>query len=301
MKVRVVSRDGYRLRVTTWGAGGPHVIVLPGLSADARSLAPQIRAIRPLVGSTHVIDLPGSSLGPALQRKDATFANLARYVGAVADELGIHRALIVGHSLGGGLALHLALERPELVDGLILIAPAALGRSLHWIYKLYCVPLIGRALLKPQPRVSKPFVRRFLVGGARRADDHFLDTVVRLGSRSRDRALSARAIVWANQPSWWRRVILFAIPGGEQLGFAIGDRLRSLPDVPTMVLWGSEDRVICASDAARLRAARPDVELHVARGAGHLLPLEAPAWTNAYLRRFVAHVATLNGPMRRAA
>jgi pimeloyl-ACP methyl ester carboxylesterase len=300
MKVRVVTRDGYRLRVTTWGSGGPHVIVLPGLSADARSLAPQIRAIRPLVGSTHVVDIPGSALGPALLRKDATFANLARYVGAVADDLGIERALIVGHSLGGGLALHLALERPELVDGLVLLAPAALGRSLHWIYKLYCVPLIGRALLKPQPRVSKPFVRRFLVGAARRMDDHFLNMVVRLGSRSRDRALSARAIVWANQPSWWRRVVLFAIPGGEQLGFAIGDRLRSLPDVPTMVLWGSEDRVICASDAARLRAARPDVELHIARGAGHLLPLEAPAWTNSYLRRFVATCAR-GGGLRQAA
>ena len=288
MKVRLISRDGYHLRVTSWGSGGPHVIVLPGLSADARSLAPQIRAIRGLVGSTHVIDLPGSVVGPALRRQDASFANLARYVGTVADELGIQRALIVGHSLGGGLALHLSLERPELVDGLALIAPAALGRSLHWIYKLYCIPIIGRALLRPQPRVSKPFVRRFLVGAARRMDEHFLDAVVRLGSQSRDRALSARSIVWANQPSWWRRLFLFPIPGGEQLGFAIGDRLASLPEVPTMVLWGSEDRVICPSDAARLRAARPSVELHVARGAGHLLPLEAPAWTNAYLRRFIA-------------
>ena len=299
MKVRVVSRDGYRLRVTSWGSGGPHVIVLPGLSADARSLAPQIRAIRRMAGSTHVIDLPGSVFGPALKRKDATFANLARYVGAVADELGISHALIVGHSLGGGLALHLSLERPELVDGLVLIAPAALGRSLHWIYKLYCVPLIGRALLQPQPRVSKPFVRRFLVGTSRRLDEHFLDAVVRMGSRSRDRALSARAIVWANQPSWWRRLILFAIPGGEQLGFAISARLSSLPDVPTMVLWGSEDRVICPSDAARLRAARPDVELHVARGVGHMLPLEAAAWTNAHLRRFVATFQF--APVRKAA
>jgi pimeloyl-ACP methyl ester carboxylesterase len=300
MKVRVVSRDGYRLRVTSWGSGGPHVIVLPGLSADARSLAPQIRTIRPLVGSTHVIDLPGSALGPALMRRDATFANLARYVGAVADELGIRRALIVGHSLGGGLALHLSLERPDLVDGMMLIAPAALGRSLHWIYKLYCIPLVGRALLKPQPRVSKPFVRRFLVGALRRADEHFVEMVVRLGSRSRDRALSARAIVWANQPPWWRRLFLFPIPGGEQLGFAVGDRLASLPEVPTMVLWGSEDRVICASDAARLRAARPYVELHVARGAGHLLPLEAPAWTNSYLRRFIGS-ALAPVDLRRAA
>jgi pimeloyl-ACP methyl ester carboxylesterase len=286
MDVRVVQRDGYKLRVTTWGKGLPHTVLLPGLSADGRSLAPQIRAIRRHGGSVHVIDLPGFAMRPALMRKDATFANLARYVGAAVDELGVRRAVFVGHSLGGGVALHLALERPELVEGLVLLAPAALGRSLHWIYKLYCIPLVGRALLRPQPKVSMPFLRRFLVGSARRNDVHFLSMLLRHGSNSRDRAVSARAIVWANQPSWWRRVMLFVIPGGEQLGFAVGDRLSELADTPTLVLWGSEDRVICASDADRLRV-NASAEVHVARGTGHMLPLEAAAWTNAHITRFL--------------
>ena len=286
MDVRVVRCDGYNLRVTTWGSGSPHTVLLPGLSADGRSLAPQIRAIRGMPGSTHVIDLPGFALRPALMRKDATFANLARYIGAVMDDLHVRRAAFVGHSLGGGVALHLALERPELVDALVLIAPAALGRSLHWIYKLYCIPLVGRALLRPQPRVSMPFLRRFLVGSARRDDMHFLNMLLRHGSTSRDRAISARAIVWANQPSWWRRVILFIIPGGEQLGFAVGNRLSELGDIPTLVLWGNEDRVICAADADLLRD-HPSAEVHVARGAGHMLPLEAAAWTSAHITRFL--------------
>src|SRR5437773_1210064 len=298
MKVRVVSRDGYRLRVTTWGAGGPHVIVLPGLSADARSLAPQIRAIRRLAGSTHVIDLPGSALGPALRRKDATFANLARYVGAVADDLGIRHALVVGHSLGGGLALHLALDRPEFVDGLVLIAPAALGRSLHWIYKLYCVPLIGRALLYPRSSGQRGFVRRFLIGSLRREDHAFVDMLIRHGNKARERALSSRAIVWANQPSLWRRILMLVTLGGEQSAFALGDRLRELSDVPTLVLWGNEDRVICAGDAVRCRDFHQGAEIHVARGAGHMLPLEAPAWTNGYIARFVA---SLQPALREAA
>ena len=287
MDVRVVRCDGYNFRVTTWGSGAPHAVLLPGLSADARALAPQIRAIRPLVGSVHVIDLPGFAVRPALLVKDATFANLARLVGRVADDLGIKKATFLGHSLGGGVALHIALERPDLVEGLVLLAPAALGRSLHWIYKLYCIPLIGRALLRPQPKVSKPFLRHFLVGNARAADDHFLSMLVRHNSTSRDRALSARAIVWANQPSWWRKVLLFLSPGGEQLAFAIGDRVKSLADVPTLVLWGNQDRVICASDAKRC-ADHPRAEIHVARGVGHMLPLEAPAWANGHIRRFVA-------------
>lgn len=297
MDVRTVRIDGYNLRVTTWGQGAPHAVLLPGLSADARAIAPQIRALRPLMGSVHVIDLPGFALRPALLRKDARFENLARYVGRVADELGIDRATFLGHSLGGGVALHLALARPELVEGLVLLAPAALGRSLHWIYKLYCLPLIGRALLRPQPKASKPFLRHFLVGSARAGDDHFLGLLLRHNSNSRDRALSARAIVWANQPSWWRRFILMATPGGEQLAFSIGDRVSALRDVPTLVLWGNEDRVICASDARRC-ADHPRAEIHVARGVGHMLPLEAPAWTNAYIRRFVASLHTTRADVR---
>ena len=287
MDVRVVQCDGYKLRVTTWGTGAPHAVLLPGLSADARALAPQIRALRPLVGSVHVVDLPGFVVAPALLVKDASFANLARYVGRVADQLGIERATFVGHSLGGGVALHLALERPDLVEGLVLLAPAALGRSLHWIYKLYCLPLIGRALLRPQGKSSLPFLRHFLVGSGRASDEHFLSMLVRHGSNSRARALSARAIVWANQPSWWRKVILFLTPGGEQVGFAIGDRVKALAEVPTLVLWGNEDRVICASDAKRC-ALPARSEIHVAKGVGHMLPLEAPGWTNAHIRRFVA-------------
>lgn len=292
MQVRVVPVGEYRFRVTSWGAGGPHAVVLPGLSADSRSLAPQIRELRRHFGSVHVVDLPGSAIRPALMVRDARFATLAGYVAEVCETLGVDRAVLLGHSLGGGISLHLALERPDIVDGLVLLAPAALGRSLHWIYKLYCVPLIGRALLRPQPKVSKPFLRRFLVGSARCGDDHFLEMLLRHGSTSRDRALTARAIVWANQPPWWRRAALMAIPGGEQVAFSIAARVRDLADIPTLLLWGTEDRVICATDAATLRAAHPGAEVHLVRGVGHMLPLEAAAWVNGHIRSFVRRLDT---------
>jgi len=299
MKVRAVRRDRYKLRVTTWGSGGaPHAIVLPGLSADSRALAPQIRMLRSQVATVHVIDLPGMALPPSLMTADASFPQLADQVAHVADELGIRRAVVVGHSLGGGVALHLALRRPEFVDGLVLIAPAALGRSLHWIYKLYCLPLIGRALLYPRSSGQRGFVRRFLIGSLRREDHAFVDMLVRHGNKARERALSSRAIVWANQPSLWRRLLMLVTPGGEQAAFAVGDRLRELSDVPTLVLWGNEDRVICAGDAVRCRDFHERAEIHVARGVGHMLPLEAPAWTNGHIARFVA---SLRPALREAA
>ncbi len=199
---------------------------------------------------------------------------------------------------GGGVALHLALRRPELVDGLVLLAPAALGRSLHWIYKLYCLPLIGRALLYPRQSGQRGFVRRFLIGSLRRDDLDFVDMLVRHGDKSRQRALSTRAIVWANQPAVWRRFLMVLTPGGEQIAFAVGDRLKELSDVPTLVLWGNEDRVICAGDAVRCRDFHQRAEIHVARGVGHMLPLEASAWANAYIARFVQ---SLTPALRKAA
>ena len=287
MKVRVVRRDRYRLRVTTWGSGvGPHAIVLPGLSADSRALAPQIRMLRSQVATVHVIDLPGMALPPSLLTADASFPQLADQVAHVADELGIRRAVVVGHSLGGGVALHLALRRPELVDGLVLIAPAALGRSLHWIYKLYCLPLIGRALLYPRSSGQRGFVRRFLIGSLRREDHAFVDMLIRHGNKARERALSSRAIVWANQPSLWRRILMLVTPGGEQAAFAVGDRLRELSDVPTLVLCGERDR-INRGLSRKLGELVPNARFELVPGAGHVANVDNPDAFNRLLGAFL--------------
>jgi pimeloyl-ACP methyl ester carboxylesterase len=296
MRVHVAPCDRYRLRVTTWGSGvGPHAIVLPGISADWRGLAPQIRTLRRLGWTVHVIDLPGFALRPALKASDANVVQLADYVARVVAGLAIPPALVLGHSLGGGVAMHLAIRHPELVSGLILIAPVGLGVSLHWIYKLYCVPLLGRALLRPSVlRASS--IRRFLVGSRRRNDKRFIAKLVRHGARARPRALSARAIIWANQPRRWRRARAL-LPGGEQLGIRIEGSLTGLSKIPALVLWGDEDRVISASDARRCKEL-PLAQVHIVHGVGHSLPLEVAAWANDHITAFVAE---LTRPEKRAA
>jgi pimeloyl-ACP methyl ester carboxylesterase len=55
-----------------------------------------------------------------------------------------------------------------------------------------------------------------------------------------------------------------------------------------LVLWGNEDAVISARDAAILRLASPTAEVHLARGIGHMLPLEAAEWTNRHIAWFDA-------------
>src|SRR5438309_6699616 len=290
MQVHVAPCERYRLRVMTWGTGAPpHAVVLPGLSADWRALAPQIRMLRRLGWTVHVIDLPGFAYPPALSAADANVVQLADYVARVCADRGITSALFLGHSLGGGVALHLALRRPEIVNGLVLIAPAGLGVSLHWVYKLYCVPLLGRALLRPSVLTASA-IRRFLVGSRRRNDERFIARLVRHGLGARTRALSARAIIWANQPRRWRKARAL-LPGGEQLGIRIDGPLTKLSKIPTLVLWGDEDRVISASDARRCKEL-PLAQVRIARGVGHSLPLEVAAWANRHIEKFVTALMT---------
>src|SRR5207245_8536556 len=120
MRVRVAPCERYRLRVTTWGPfpiGGPsprgsgappHAIVLPGISADWRALAPQIRTLRCLGWTVHVVDLPGFALRPALKASDANVVQLADYVARVVAALGIPPTPVLAHSLGGGVPMPLA-------------------------------------------------------------------------------------------------------------------------------------------------------------------------------------------------
>ena len=290
MRVHVAPCERYRLRVTSWGSGAaPHAVVLPGISADWRALAPQIRALRRLGMTVHVVDLPGFALRPALKASDANVVQLADYVARVLTQLAIPPALVLGHSLGGGVAMNLAIRRPELVRGLILIAPVGLGVSLHWIYKLYCVPLLGRALLRPSVlRASS--IRRFLVGSRRRDDARFIAKLVRHGISARPRTLSARAIIWANQPRRWNKARAL-LPGGEQRGIRIDGRLAELSKIPTLVLWGDEDRVISATDARRCKEL-PLAQVRIAHGVGHSLPLEVAAWANDHIAKFVAGLSS---------
>ena len=289
VKVAIVEHGGYRVRVRSRGAArGPHAIVLPGMGETSFTVAPQIRALRDLGYTTHLIELPGFGLAPALRKDAARFEQLADLVVAVLNKVGVERAVILGHSLGGGIALHIAARHRAFVSGLILLAPAAVGRSLVWTYKLFCMPLIGRALLRPSKNVSRRYLRYFLIGSGRRSDDAFIDRLMRRKGQSLSRVRSMRAIVWANQPSRWRRLMLLPVPGGEQIGYTLRDRIASLADIPTLVLWGTDDRVISARDAAIIRRASPKAEIHIARGVGHLLPLEASEWANAHIARFDA-------------
>lgn len=288
VRTSVIEHRGYHIRVRSRGdKGAPQAVVLNGMGANAHALAPQVRLLRCLGYATHVVELPGFGLGPPLRPEHAHLSQLAGYVVAAVRALGITRALFLGHSLGGGVALSVALSAPALVERLVLLNPAAVGDSLVWTYKLLALPVVGRALLRPQPRGARAYLRGFALGRRRRDDHRLVEALLRGEHPSRDAVDSMHAIVRANSPRGWRKLTCLVIPGREQCAFTLHPRLAELRSIPTLVLWGGDDRIISPRDASHFRSAHPAAEVHVAAGVGHLLPLEAPNWCSAHITRFV--------------
>ncbi len=247
LKASAAPAQGGALSITrAKGGTGTPVILLHGFASDAASWAPLEPALRhrPLIR----IDLPGHGGSPTLPIPD--FAALAALIRRTFTELDLARAHLVGHSLGGALALALADTRPRNIESLTLIAPAGLG------------PEIDGAALTGITRATRleslaPWLRRLVHD----------ETIVTDGY--------ARAVMTARADPGLRAAqagmaeALF--PDGVQ-AFDLRAALARL-QAPTRILWGRRDRIIPWRHALEAKGA---VALHLFENIGHLPQIEAP-------------------------
>ena len=265
---RFLELDGLRLHYRDEGQGAA-LVLLHGLTANlfvwdawAECLRQHIRVIR--------LDLPGHGLtGPdAAQRYG--WPDLAERVESLLDRLGIARATVVGNSLGGAVAWQLAARHPQRVARLVLIAPIGypFEGTPPLIFRLLAKPVLGPLMLRLTYR--RAFIDRMAAtyGDPRRLD--------RDGAE-RDHALFRRA---GN-----RAAILSMLRGGS-----IPDprpQLKAI-EAPTLIMWGSLDRVTPPLMAQRFAADIQDARIVVLEGAGHAPMQEMPAESLAALRHFIA-------------
>lgn len=254
---RVHGRRGARLRYFAGGEGPPLLLVhgFGGTAWNFAELAPLLLPGRRLL----IPDLPGH--GGSAPLPAATLDGFADVVGAVCDGEGIHQVDVVGHSLGGVVALRLAQRRPQLVRALVLAAAAGISSS---------------------NRVSEVFLA--VAGTVRPA---------RVAARQVDRVVASRrlrqavfgALLVSNPDTLSARAIHGFLRGADlhtdlvTAGRALtrDDGRRGLERVrcPVLVLWGGRDRQVPIEDgyeyARRLRA-----PLRVIADCGHLLIGERP-------------------------
>lgn len=147
-----VSRDvtarGIRTRIAEIGSGPP-LLLLHGLLASSHAFD---SVLAPLARAFHVvaIDLPGfgESEKPPPTRFSYSFESCAEVVADVIAALGIGRCHLLGHSLGGSVALTLAAEHPEFADHLVLVAPWVHPHPLPRTMRLLLFPLLGTLVFK---------------------------------------------------------------------------------------------------------------------------------------------------------
>ena len=265
----VPTRVG-RLSTLHAGTGDP-VVALHGLGGTKISFLPTTAA---LAGRFRIVapDLPGSgdSVKPLGAPYDALY--FARAVIGLLDALQLDRVHLIGNSMGGRVALEVALRHPERVRRLALLSSSlAWRRERPWAGVLRLVrPELG--LLQVAPRGLVERIVRSLIPGAQSGwAAAGVDEFLRAYQTPRGRAAFYAAA----------RSIYLEEPEGEN-GF--WPRLRTL-GTPALFVWGRHYRLVPAAFARHVAEALPNAE-HVELDCGHVPQLERPRETHAAIARF---------------
>lgn len=256
---KLVTADHRRIRCLELGEGGVPVVFVHGFGGDLDSWMfnqPELAVRR----RTVAVDLPGHG-GSSKQVGPGTVGFLAGELVAILDALGIDRAHLVGHSLGGAVCLDLALNHPERAASATLVASAALGPEIEIAY-------IDGFLAANRARKLRP-VLEMLVHDPKLVTAEMVETVLK--ARRMDGAEAALNAI-ANA----------CFAGGRQQLVLTG-RLGEL-QVPTQVIWGAQDGILPVAHSRGLPASIP---VTVLEGAGHLVHMEKASEVNALIERLV--------------
>jgi pimeloyl-ACP methyl ester carboxylesterase len=276
--VQTISVHGPDVHYDEAGAdtGGPVVVLIHGIA----SRAAQWHGVMADLGETcHVIapDLLGHGES-AKPRGDYSLGAHACGVRDVLAALGHDRVTLVGHSLGGGVAMQFAYQFPERVERLALVNSGGLGPEVSaW---LRAASLPGSELVLPV--ITSSYVRR--AGGA----------IGRLLSRSRvslPPGLAECMVSFASlaDPATRSAFIHTARSVLDVFGQRVDarDRLYLAADLPLLVVWGGRDTIIPLQHGTSLAAKVPTTKLAVFERSGHFPHLSEPARLASVLGEFV--------------
>ena len=202
------------------------------------------------------VDVPGFGASDRPWPYDYTAAGEGRSLVAFLDARGIDRAILVGNSFGGGAALLAAADHPERIAALVLVAPATPGMPMDWPIRAMRLPLLGELALALATRaLVARGLRRRLFARPERVTENVVDDAWR-----------------PLRVPGTRRAALAAIRSDPRPHRGVEGRVRC----PALVIWGREDRLIPAADAARVHALLPGSQLVLIPDAGHLPQREQP-------------------------
>ena len=275
MEPKTVMLHGRAVNYAEAGSG-PLLLLIHGMAGTYENWQ---AVIEPLARHHTVVapDLPGHGTS-APGGGDYSLGALAAGLRDLLIALGHDRATLVGHSLGGGIAMQLGYQFPEITERLVLVSSGGLGPEVSPVLRAATLPgadLFIAATAGPARIVGSALARGLAAIGLR---------------PNADIAEVARGYASLADPD--RRAAflatLRAVVGTDGQRVDAADRLYLAAGVPVLIMWGERDPMIPVHHGENAHQAIAGSRLEIFDGVGHLPQLEAPGRFVAVLERFLA-------------
>jgi pimeloyl-ACP methyl ester carboxylesterase len=280
---RMIEVAGGKLHVVDIGprdAAGPPVVMIHGASSNLEVMR---QPLRDMLANNHrviLIDRPGHGWSTRTRAEDSTPAVQARMIDEALEKLGVGPAILVVHSWSGALGARMALDYPQRVAGLVMLAPVAYPwpGGVGWYNKAVTTPVIGPLLAYT---ITLPLGYFLAEPGARGVflpqlmpDGFVSDTAMQLLLRPREFLANARDLV--------------------TLKAAVAEQAPRYADirVPTVVISGDIDKTVSTNIHSRPFAkAVPDAKLIVLPDIGHMVQNAAPELVISEIEAMIGKLA----------
>ena len=253
-------RVAYRL-----AGSGPLIVLVHGITSSSATW----ERVVPALAERYTVLAP-DLLGHGQSAKPRGDYSLGAYASGLRDlliALGHERATFVGHSLGGGVAMQLSYQFPELCERLVLVDSGGLGREVSLLLRSATLP--GSEFVLPllaQPRLleGRPRVGRLLNGlGIRIRTD--LDQLARGHASLADREA---------REAFVHTLRSIVEPGGQRVSAT--DRLYLAENMPFLIIWGARDKIIPVAHGRDAHRLVPGSRLEEFPDSGHFPQLDEP-------------------------
>ena len=277
MQTKTVELHGHPVTYRMMGSG-PAVLLIHGITSSSRTW----HSVMPALAERHTVIAP-DLLGHGRSAKPRGDYSLGAYASGVRDllaVLGIAHATVVGHSLGGGIAMQFAYQFPERLDRLVLVDSGGLGNDVNIVLRAatlpgaeFVMPLLFNSRLRSAGRAINRALSKIGIRGS--ADvQGIAEGLDSLADASARRAFvhTARSVI---------------DPAGQRVDAR--DRLYLSENVPTLLVWGDQDRIIPVAHGHQAHALMPHSRLEIFEGAGHFPFNHDPQRFIAVLEDFIDH------------
>lgn len=272
---RTVDVHGHPVNFIEAGSG-PVLLLIHGMAGTCENWE---SVIEPLAINHTVIapDFPGHGAS-APGGGDYSLGSLASGLRDLMLALGHERATLVGHSLGGGVALQFTYQFPEMVERLVLVSSGGLGPDVSPVLRAAALPgaeLFISATAGVGSRVGSVVGRGLGLVGLR---------------PNADLAEVTRGYATLIDPERRKAFVatLRSVVGMQGQRVAALDKLYLADALPLLILWGENDPIIPVDHARQAHAQLPGSHLEIFEDTGHVPQLERPGRFIAVLERFLA-------------